>query len=115
MKILQLLVTHFLVICRVLATKVVGATSSECFLVHTFITPKQCNISVIKAKFHYTDPTLTRHGPDTDKVRARCRVRAKFHYTDPTGPARTRTDFFAAKLRWVRAGPFGSVSMSVSV
>ena len=26
---------------------------------------------------------------------------AKFHYTDPTGPART---FFAAKLRWVRAG-----------
>ena len=37
MKILQLLVTHFLVICRVLATKVVGATSSECFLVHTFI------------------------------------------------------------------------------
>ena len=36
-----------------------------------------------------------------DKVRARCRLRAKFHYTDPTGPART---FFAAKLRWVRAG-----------
>ena len=26
---------------------------------------------------------------------------AKYHYTDPTGPART---FFAAKLRWVRAG-----------
>jgi len=55
------------------------------------------------AKFHYTDPTRTksahivgdelnsitrtrtrtRHGPDTDKVHARCRVRAKFHYTDP--------------------------------
>ena len=38
---------------------------------------------------------------------------AKFHYTDPTGPDRTRTDFFAAKLRWVRAGlrqsPCGSV------
>ena len=38
---------------------------------------------------------------------------AKFHYTDPTGPARTRTDFFAANLRWVRAGlrqsPCGSV------
>ena len=32
---------------------------------------------------------------------------AKFHYTD------TDTDFFAAKLRWVRAGPFGSVSVSV--
>ena len=35
-------------------------------------------------------------------------VIAKFHYTGPTGPARTRTDFFAArvseKLRWVRAG-----------
>ena len=52
------------------------------------------------------------------KIRSggRC-VRAKFHYTDPTrtrpdphGPART---FFAAKLRWVRAGrrqsPCGSV------
>jgi len=40
-------------------------------------------------------------------------VIAKFHYTDPTGPDRTRTDFFAAKLRWVRAGlrqsPCGSV------
>jgi len=42
-----------------------------------------------------------------------CRVIAKFHYTDPTrtrpdptGPART---FFGAKLRWVRAGPVGSV------
>ena len=42
---------------------------------------------------------------------------AKFHYTDTdTGPTRTRTrtrTFFAAKLRWVRAGPFGSVSVSV--
>ena len=41
------------------------------------------------AKFHYTDPTRTR--------------------PDPHGPART---FFAAKLRWVRAGrrqsPVGS-------
>ena len=40
-------------------------------------------------------------------------VIAKFHYTDmdtdPTGPARIRTDFFAAKLRWVRAGPVGPV------
>ena len=44
-------------------------------------------------------------------------VIAKFHYTDPTGPARTRTDFFAAKLRWVRAGrrqsPCGSVRVRV--
>jgi len=43
----------------------------------------------------------------------RRRVIAKFHYTDPTGPARTGTDFLAAKLRWVRAGlrqsPCGSV------
>jgi len=35
-------------------------------------------------------------------------IRAKFHYTGPTGPDRTCTDFFAArvseKLRWVRAG-----------
>ena len=38
------------------------------------------------AKFHYTDPTRTR--------------------PDPHGPART---FFAAELRWVRAGPVGSV------
>jgi len=36
-------------------------------------------------------------------------VIAKFHYTD------TDTDFFAVKLRWVRAGPFGSVSVSMSV
>jgi len=57
------------------------------------------------AKFHYTDPTRTRHGPDTDKVRARCRVRAKFNYTDPTGPARTQRSFAAKK---VRAGPSGS-------
>jgi len=33
-------------------------------------------------------------------------LKTKFHYTDPIGPART---FFAAKLRWVRAGPVGSV------
>jgi len=76
------------------------------------------------AKFHYTDPTRTRHGPDPTRTKtahcAHCRRRAKFHYTDmdptrtrpdPHGPART---FFAAKLRWVRAGrrqsPRGSVS-----
>ena len=32
---------------------------------------------------------------------------AKFHYTDPTGPARTRTDFFA------RPGPQTQVSDKV--
>ena len=50
--------------------------------------------------------TRTRHGPDTDKVRARCRVRAEFHYTDPTGPARTQRSFATKK---VRAGSCGSV------
>ena len=48
--------------------------------------PSAPESSTLKAKFHYTDPTRTRHGPDTDKVRARCRVRAKFYYTDPHGP-----------------------------
>jgi len=33
-------------------------------------------------------------------VQKPCLFIAKFHYTD------TDTDFFAAKLRWVRAGPF---------
>ena len=71
------------------------------------------SFSLVKAKFHYTDPTRTRHGPDTDKVRARCRRRAKFHYTDPTGPARTlsatRTDPTEFRRKKVRAGPCGSV------
>ena len=43
--------------------------------------------------------TQTRHGPDMD----------------PTGPASTRTDFFAAKLRWVRAGPVGSVQWNLAI
>jgi len=65
----------------------------------------------VKAKFHYTDPTRT--GPDTDKVRARCRVRAKFHYTDAT---RTRTDPHGLFLRRnsvgsvrVRSGPCSGI------
>ena len=68
---------------------------------------------LVKAKFHYTDPTRT--GPDTDKVRAHCRRRAKFHYTDTdtTGPARTRTDFFLRRnsvgsVR-VRSGPCSGI------
>ena len=36
-------------------------------------------------------------------------VIAKFHYTD------TDTDFFAAKLRWVRAGPFRRKKVRVRV
>jgi len=73
------------------------------------------------AKFHYTartDPTR----PDRtrpDKVRALYRTQAKFHCTGPTGPARTRADFFAArvseKLRWVRAGLRQSPSGSARV
>jgi len=122
-------------------------TAIHCNFRHTFVPNTLAGFLVVSvrtiiAKFHYTDPTWTRHGPDptqtksahivgdelnsttrtrtptrhgpdTDKVRARCRVRAKFHYTDPTrtrrdphGPART---FFAAKLRWVSAGPVGFV------
>ena len=49
-----------------------------------------------------------------ERAGARSSLTAKFHYTD------TDTDFSAAKLRWVRAGPFrrkkvrvGPVSVSV--
>ena len=38
----------------------------------------------------------------------RCVVKAKFHYTDPTGPARTQRSFAAKKSVRVRAGPVGS-------
>ena len=38
-----------------------------------------------------------------------CYVIAKFHHTD------TDTDFFAAKLRWVRAGPFRRKKVRVRV
>ena len=38
-----------------------------------------------------------------------CLFIAKFHYTD------TDTDFFAAKLRWVRAGPFRRKKVRVRV
>ena len=51
-----------------------------------------------------------RRGNDHIRFRSvgrRNSVIAKFHYTD------TDADFFAATLRWVRAGPFGSVSASV--
>ena len=57
---------------------------------------------VDKAKFHYTDPTRTK------SVHV---VGYELNSTTRTrhGPDRTRTDFFASKLRWVRAGPVGSV------
>jgi len=57
---------------------------------HTTHTLACTNTCVLIAKFHYTDT-------DTDPTRTR---------PDPHGPART---FFAAKLRWVRAGLVGSV------
>ena len=38
-------------------------------------------------------------------------VIAKFHYTDTD----TDTDFFVAKLRWVRAGPFRRKKVRVRV
>ena len=38
-------------------------------------------------------------------------VIAKFHYTDTDKD----TDFFAAKLRWVRAGPFRRKKVRVRV
>jgi len=45
------------------------------------------------------------------ELSAMCAVRAKFHYTDTD----TDTDFFAAKLRWVRAGPFRRKKVRVRV
>ena len=48
-------------------------------------------------------------------VRGRCIgtvlfIIAKFHYTGPTGPDRTRTDFFAARVSdKVRAGPCSGI------
>ena len=64
------------------------------------------------------DPTRTRHGPDPTRTKSVHVVGYELNSTtrtrhgpdtDPTGPARTRTDFFAAKLCWVRAGPVGFV------
>ena len=72
---------------------------------YTVLSYRRRNDKIFMLKLNFT--TRTRHGPDTDKVRARCRVRAKFHYTDPTGPARTQRSFAAKK---VRAGSVGSVS-----
>ena len=62
-----------------------------------------------------------RAAPSTASLARRKQVIAEFHYTGPTGPDRTRTDFFAArvseKLRWVCAGlrqsPCGSARVRV--
>ena len=61
-------------------------------------------------QFHHFGTAFVTEDRETGKVVQRpCLFIAKFHYTDTD----TDTDFFAAKLRWVRAGPFGSVSVSV--
>ena len=57
-------------------------------------------------QFHHFGTVFVTEDRETGKVvQKTCLFIAKFHYTD--------TYFFAAKLRWVRAGPFGSVSVSV--
>ena len=64
------------------------------------------NCTVI-AKFHYTDPTRTKSAHIVgEELNSTTRTRH--------GPDRTRTDFFAAKLRWVRAGPVGPVSWNLA-
>ena len=65
----------------------------------------------IIAKFHYTDTDTTRTRPDQTK--SAHIVGDELNSTTRTrhGPART---FFAAKLRWVRAGPVGSVSWNLA-
>ena len=69
---------------------------------------------LVKAKFHYTDTDTDPTGPGSPtksvhvvgyELNSTTRTR-NGPDTGPTGPART---FFAAKLRWVRAGPVGSV------
>ena len=52
------------------------------------------------AKFHYTDPTRTK---SVHVVGYELNSTTQTRH-GPTGPALTRTDFFAAKLRWVRVG-----------
>ena len=66
---------------------------------------------LVVAKFHYTDtdtgPTRARHGQSPRTLSGTSEIPLHGPDTD------TDTDFFAAKLRWLRAGPFGSVSVSV--
>ena len=52
--------------------------------------------------FHHFGTVCVKEDRKTGKVVQKpCLLIAKFHYTDTD----TDTDFFAAKLRWVRAGP----------
>ena len=88
-----------------------GCHEKFCYIRTCDVRKYYYGVVIRKLLYTDTDSTRTRHGPDTDKVRARCRVRAKFHYTDPHGhcrrPARTQQSFAVKK---VRAGPHGSVS-----
>ena len=61
----------------------------------------------VKAKFHYTDPTRTRHGPDPTRTKSVHVVGYELNSTTRTrhGPARTRTDFFCGETP---LGPCGS-------
>ena len=83
------------------ATSALAHAPTSCSLSLTHPLSRSLSLSLLET----STPTRTR----TSDVNypPPCRVIAKFHYTD------TDTDFFAAKLRWVRAGPFGSVSVSV--
>jgi len=70
------------------------------------------------AKFHYTDPTRTRHGPDPTRTKSAHIVGDELNSTtrtrpDPYGPARTflrRNSVGSVRVAdKVRAGPVGSV------
>ena len=82
--------------CTVMCSR---GSQSPCQAVNYRHTAQLCEL------FHY-EPCSFDLQPDC--VNYVLQVIAKFHYTGQTGPDRTRTDFFAArvseKLRWVRAG-----------
>ena len=72
-----------------------------------------CDKPPVKAKFHYRDPTRTRHGPDPTRTKSVHVVGYELNSTtrtrlgpdtDPTGPARTRTDFFCGETPLVPCG-----------
>ena len=81
---------------------------------HRGVTPRRCRL---KAKFHYTDPTRTRHGPDPTRTKSAHIVGDELNSTTRTrhGPDGTRTDphgFFCGETP---LGPCGSPTKSVRV